>query len=76
MILQVKYSLTYVKVWRIDKTKDWVMGQMKIAVCDDIREERELLQKNLEKLWDSAQIDGFETGDQLLDGSKREADII
>ena len=70
MILQVKYSLTYVKVWRIDKTKDWVMGQMKIAVCDDIREERELLQKNLEKLWDSAQIDGFETGDQLLERIK------
>lgn len=59
------------KFGRLIKTnEDWVMVQMKIAVCDDIREERELLQKDLEKLWDNAQIDGFETGEQLLERVK------
>lgn len=39
---------------------------MNIAVCDDEKEDREELCKDLKEVWDDAQIGAFENGTELF----------
>lgn len=39
---------------------------MRIAVCDDHKGDREILQKQLMEVWDGAEIDSYETGREIF----------